>query len=83
MPGSSHWFQVHDQTPFANLKNEMALLKSELKPSDSVPPEDRKMISMAMFYHAERKAFAASNVKGSFARVGLWPWNPKKNFGPV
>ena len=78
MPGSSHWFQVHDQTPFANLKKDMAVQKSELKTSDSVPPEDRKMISMAMFYEAERKAFTPSNIIGSFRKVGLWPWKPKK-----
>ena len=78
MPGSSHWFQVHDQAPFANLKNEMAVLKSELKPSIGVPPEDRKVISMAIFYNAERKVFTVSNVKGAFDKVGLWPWDPKK-----
>jgi len=78
MPGSSHWFQVHDQTPFANLKNLMVDLKSEIMPSDDIAPEDRKMISMTIFYNAEKKAFSKSNIIRSFAKVGLWPWNPKK-----
>ncbi len=29
MPGSSHWFQVHDQVPFASLKNKMIEYKIE------------------------------------------------------
>ena len=58
----------------------MRSLKSQLRPSDSVQPEDRKMISMAMFYQAEKKAFSISAVKGSFEEVGLYPWNREKNF---
>ena len=58
----------------------MRSLKSQLRPSDSVQPEDRKMISMAMFYQAEKKAFSISAVKGSFEEVGLYPWNREKIF---
>ena len=78
MPGSSRWFQIYVQTPFANLKNLMVDLKSEMTPSDRVAPEDRKVISMTVFYNAEKTAFSISNVKSAFTRVGLWPWNPEK-----
>ena len=33
---------------------------------------------MGLFYEAEAIAFRRTVVKESFARVGLWPWNPEK-----
>ncbi len=62
MPGSSHWLQIHDQTPFHNLKKMMGDQKSETMPSDSVAPDGRKMISITVFCNAERRAFTISTM---------------------
>ena len=44
MPGSSHWFQVHDQLPFATLKKKMNAKKNEILTSTSLPHEERRAI---------------------------------------
>ena len=72
MPGTSHWFQVHDQLPFANLKKLMVRKKRLF----TLPRWRRMALLMGIFYKAERKAFMPHIVRKSFANVGLWPWNP-------
>ena len=78
MPGSSHWFQVHDQQPFGGLKKRMSQKKFDLWTSTVPPPEDEKDLLMCLFYQAESEAFETKAVRNTFADVGLWPWNPKK-----
>ena len=78
MPGTSHWFQVHDQLPFANLKKNLAREKIKCSRLFSHSPARRKALLMGVFYKAERKAFEPNIVKRSFADVGLWPWKPEK-----
>ena len=80
MPGSSHWFQVHDQLPFANLKKNMTDQKNAISPIFSLPHQERRKLLMAIFYDSERKAFAGNIVRRSFADVGLWPFNPDRIF---
>ena len=78
MPGSSHWFQVHDQLPFATLKKKMDKGKYDLLSDTSFSSEDRRMLLVGLFYEAESVAFSSRIVRKSFADVGLWPWNPRK-----
>jgi len=78
MPGSSHWFQVHDQHPFATLKNVMEGKKYELLSDISLTSEDRRVLLVGLFYQAESVAFSPRIVQKSFADVGLWPWNPAR-----
>jgi len=49
MPGSSHWFQVHDQHPFATLKNVMEGKKYELLSDTPLTPEDRRVLLVGLF----------------------------------
>ena len=53
MPGSSHWFQVHDQLPFANLKKMMLQKKKEILRGITLTSEERRKILMGIFYEAE------------------------------
>ena len=76
MPGTSHWFQVHDQLPFANLKKLMAQKKNRYSRIFTLPRWRRMALLMGIFYKAERKAFISHIVRKSFADVGLWPGNP-------
>ena len=78
MPGSSHWFQVHDQLPFANLKKLMNDKKNEIMGSFCLEPEVRRRILLGIFYDSERIALREDILRKSFADVGLWPWNPEK-----
>ena len=78
MPGSSHWFQVHDQLPFANLKKLMNDKKNEILGSFFRESDVRRKILMGIFYEAERRALREDILRKSFAEVGLWPWNPEK-----
>jgi len=78
MPGSSHWFQVHDQEPFGLLKKNMKDEKNKNPTPISAEPELRKTITLARFYKAEKDAFKPSSVQAAFKDVGLFPWNPKK-----
>lgn len=89
MVGSSHWFQVHDQLPFAMLKKTMKDQKYQCVRSISLPPQERRDLLMCMFYEAETKAFEPHLLRESFATVGLWPWMPSiilknaEEFSPV
>ena len=78
MPGSSHWFQVHDSTPFASLKN---LFYKEID-SISFKHDDnakvRNQLVGGCFYKAEMKAFSRETVKKAFDNVGLFPFQPEK-----
>ncbi len=78
MPGTSHWFQVHDQQPFGGLKKKMSQKKFELLTSTDIPREDRRDLLKQIFYEAESEAFNTRTVQKAFAEVGLWPWNPEK-----
>ena len=77
MPGTSHWFQVHDQQPFGALKKKMSQKKYELWTSTATPPEDGKNLLMCLFYQAEEDAFETKVVRKTFSDVGLWPWKPE------
>ena len=76
MPGTSHWFQVHDQQPFGALKKRMTEKKFELWTSTAAPVEDGATLLTCLFYQAEADAFETQILRKTFADVGLWPWNP-------
>ena len=78
MPGSSHWFQVHDQLPFGQLKKNMILLKNKFSRVSFLGSKEHKEFMMGVFKVVESKAFAPRFVLKSFADTGLWPWNPKR-----
>jgi len=75
MPGSSNWFQVHDQLPFANLKNHIRDVKNELLGCCEMTPQQRRMLLTAIFYQAESRALEPNLILESFRKVGLSPWN--------
>ena len=75
MPGSSHWFQLHDQQPFGLLKKNMAHEKFDVSVPLSLESEGRRTISMDMFYNVEVQTFKPSIVRYAFESVGLVPWN--------
>jgi len=77
MPGSSHWFQVHDQEPFGILKKSISDEKKIFSPPAAAKSRDRRTISMSQFYKAEANAFKPSAVRKAFRDVGLLPWNPE------
>jgi len=76
MAGSSHWFQVHDQLPFATLKKKFAALKNDFLPWMPSKEKDRRAFYVSLFFKAEMKTFKSSVVKNSFKDVGLRPWIP-------
>ena len=78
MPGTSHWFQVHDQQPFGALKKKMTDKKFELWTSTKTAVEDEATLLTCLFYQAEADAFECDVLRKTFADVGLWPWNPHK-----
>ena len=78
MPGSSHWFQVHDQIPFASLKKKMSEFKNEILNCVTLEPKERTKLFHAIFYKSEKYSFTEKNVLKSLAAVGLRPWNPEK-----
>ena len=76
MPGSSHWFQVHDQEPFGILKKSYFDEKNTFSPPAAAQSRVRRTISTAQFYEAEAKAFRPRIVAEAFRKVGLLPWSP-------
>ncbi len=78
MPGTSHWFQVHDQLPFANLKKKIGNKKNRYSRLFTLSRPKRIASLMGIFYKAEKKALLPHIVRKSFADVGLWPWDPEK-----
>jgi len=76
MPGSSHWFQVHDQKPFGSLKKKMREKKFQFLSLISLPRNERRDLLTCIFYQAEAEALETHIVSKTFAEVGLWPWNP-------
>ena len=78
MAGSSHWFQVHDQLPFAQLKKQMMLDFYTCFSEDLTDPEATLELRMAKFYEAERKALEPKLLLDSFDAVGLQPYDPEK-----
>jgi len=76
IPGSSHWFQVHDQQPFGLLKKDIRDQKNKNPTPISATTEVSKTISMTRFYEAEVMALEPSVVRKAFKSVGLTPWNP-------
>ena len=78
MPGSSHWFQVHDQIPFGTLKKKMADVKNNLSRASSLEPKVMQDFLMGVFSIAESEGLAPSALVKSFEEVGLWPWNPQR-----
>ena len=78
MPGSSHWFQVHDQKPFGILKKKMTDIRDQKMPLIPLQPDTRKVLQTGIFYEAEEIAFQPHVVRSSFADVGLSPWRPDK-----
>jgi len=75
MAGSSHWFQVHDQLPFALLKKMMIVKKNQFLRSIPATPEARKIKLLCMFYEAEAIAFQPHVLRDSFRSTGLWPFD--------
>ena len=80
MPETSHWFQIHDQIPLANLKKKLSWERSRCWRLFSYTPGRRNALLMVLFYKAYRKAFNPCIVRRSFPEAGLWLWNPKKNW---
>ena len=78
MPGSSHWFQVHDQLPFAILKKKMRSCFYKCFGDSSTEPGAILQTRMAEFYKAEKDAFNPKSVRDSFALVGLQPYDKNK-----
>ena len=77
MPGSSHWFQVHDQIPFAELKKKMMLDFYKCFSDRSTDPAATLELRMADFYEAEKNALGKKQLQDSFKLVGLYPYDPK------
>ena len=77
-PGTSHWFQVHDQQPFGALKKKMTQQKFDFWTATADPVEDGATLLTCLFYQAETDAFESQVLRKTFADVGLWPWNPLK-----
>ncbi len=77
MPGTSHWFQVHDQQPFGVLKKNMGRKKFDLLTSTVTTDKSKQDLLMALFYQAEASAFGKEVVCKAFSDVGLWPWDPE------
>ena len=77
MAGSSHWFQVHDQLPFAILKKTIRDSFYKYFGVSSTEPGATLEIRMAEFYEAEKSAFNPKAVRDSFSMVGLHPWDKK------
>ena len=50
MPGSSHWFQVHDQLPFAILKKKLMIEKNRYFGSFFLPREVVRALLVHNFY---------------------------------
>jgi len=78
MPGTSHWFQVHDQQPFAELKKNFMIEKNKCFASFFLPRDCFRALFSAFFYKAEAIALAPSVLISAFECVGLWPFNPDK-----
>ena len=78
MPGTSHWFQVHDQQPFSTLKKKMNEKKFEFWTPTAIQPEGGMNLLIYLFYQAEMYAFETKVLQKTFDDVGLWPWNPGK-----
>lgn len=76
--GSSHWFQVHDQLPFAVLKKKMMEENNRCFGSFFVPRSVSRTVLMGNFYKAEACAMRPEIIIKSFADVGLWPLLPDK-----
>ena len=72
IPGSSHWFQVHDQQPFAILKKTMEEKKIDISQDISLVSDERRKLLMGLFYEAESKAINNEIVRKSFDDVGSW-----------
>ena len=79
VPGSSHWFQLRDHVTFSGMKNFVTKIFFDFLQDMLVVCKKRRLILMVLFYQAETHAFTKEIVRSSFERVGLWPWNPKKN----
>jgi len=77
MPGSSHWFQVHDQKPFGSLKKKMWEKKFNFLSLISLTRRERRDLLTCIFYQAEAEALECEVIRKTFAEVGLFPWNPK------
>ena len=79
IPGTSHWFQAHDQLPFANLKKIIVRKKNRYSRFFTLSRPKRMASLKGFFYKAEKKSLLPHIVRESFADVGLWPWDPGKN----
>ena len=77
MPNSSHWFQVHDQKPFGNLKKKMTQKINHFSRVSLLRPKATKDFMTGVYKTVEQLAFARHILRSSFAEVGLWPWNPE------
>lgn len=75
MPGSSYWFQVHDNLPFAQLKKEMSHLVDSVVFRSGDSPATRQRLVAGCFYKAEDTAFTPAVVRSAFKNVGLWPFD--------
>ena len=53
MPGTSCWFQVHDNTPFATLKKHMRSLCDSVVFKHEYSPAKRQQLVAGCFYNAE------------------------------
>ncbi len=76
MPGSSHWFQVHDQKPFAILKKKLIASFYDVFSDTGTDHEANLEVRMAKLYEAESTALKREVLQSSIKEVGLRPWNP-------
>ena len=66
MSGTSHWFQVHDQLPFANLKKLMVPKLIRYFRLFSLSRPERRASLMGIFYKVEKKGYAATHCEEVF-----------------
>ena len=76
MPHSSHWFQVHDNKPFAILKKLLQASRNNATSLAHHDPSVRRQAFADNLDKAEKKASAQPVIIKSFKEVGLHPWKP-------
>ena len=77
MPGSSHWFHVHDQLPFAILKKKLGVKKNDCFSSFFLPRDRIRALLVDNFYDAEARVLEPKVLIESFEKVRLCPFNSR------
>lgn len=78
MSNCSHWFQLHDQHPFAALRRSLNAQLKHIDWTRDMSPQDRRQIVADAFYQAEDIALDPSVVTKALAAIHIMPFNPHK-----